>query len=269
MILVASGPVQREKIVSISYESPDQASYVVRASNTPEAPVPVTLTVEFDLLNVTADRPVPVTLVLRQAGEFDLVKLTRTVLSLKWQFDYDSHWYYGDRDAYHSGDPYRLPYTSGHTATVSQGSNGTSTHRGPEAYAIDFAMPKGTPVRAAREGLVVDTQDDVVETVRNLPVGHEGGVPTNSVLILHDDGTVARYLHLRLRGIKVRRGQVVRAGDFIGFSGDTGLSGGPHLHFDVYKPVDGYNLETLPVRFEVAGEAGPVELQQGRAYEAR
>jgi murein DD-endopeptidase MepM/ murein hydrolase activator NlpD len=267
-LLLADSSAQTNEIVTVFNEALDEANSVVRASYRPPEPLPVTLTVRFDLINTITDRPVPVTLVLRKAGELDVVKLSRRDRSARWQFHYDSHWVYGDRDAFHEHDAYRLPYTSGETAVVGQGFHGTFSHQGANAYAIDFLMPVGTPVRAARGGRVVGTRDDVAETVRSLPPG-QPDPPANFVHILHDDGTIGRYYHLRRRGVQVRVGQSVRAGDLIAFSGDTGLSSEPHLHFDVSKPVDGYTVESLPIRFDVAGEVGPIELQEGGRYEAR
>jgi murein DD-endopeptidase MepM/ murein hydrolase activator NlpD len=274
-VLVASGrmhvsrPTQADEIVKVYYQGSDQENYVVRASYHPPRPLPVTLTVSFDLVNMTPDRPVPLTVVLRQAGEFDLVHISRKVLSASWRFNYDFRWKYGDRDAFLSDRPYRLPYSSGEAAVVRQGFHGAFNHRGAEEYSIDFAMPTGTPVLAARAGRVIETRDDVAQAVRSLPVGQPVDIPTNAVYILHDDGTVGRYLHFRLHGVQVSAGQYVRTGDLIGYSGDTGLSTEPHLHFDVYKPVDGYTLQTVPIRFEVAGEPEPIELEEGRSYEAR
>jgi murein DD-endopeptidase MepM/ murein hydrolase activator NlpD len=267
-LFAAGSSAQTKEIVTVFNESLDEANYVVRASYRPPESLPVTLTVRFDLINTITDRAVPVTLVLREAGELDVVKLSRRAQSARWQFHFESHWVYGDRDAFHAHDAYRLPYTSGETAVVGQGFRGTFSHQGPNTYGVDFLMPVGTPVRAGRGGRVVETQDDVAETVRSLPPG-QPDPPANFVHVLHDDGTVGRYYHLRRRGVLVRVGQSVRAGDLIGFSGDTGLSTEPHLHFDVSKPVDGYTVESLPIRFDVAGEAGPIELQEGGRYEAR
>lgn len=90
---------------------------------------------------------------------------------------------------------------------------------------LDFAAPIGTPAVAAMSGVVVSA-------------GVLGGYG-NQVLVQHADGLQTRYGHLSQ--IAVRVGQVVTAGERIGAVGNTGVSTGPHLHFEVIvsgRPVD-------------------------------
>lgn len=96
----------------------------------------------------------------------------------------------------------------------------STDHRG-----IDFAASAGTPVVASLPGRVVSAG----------PLGGYG----NQVLVQHADGVQTRYGHLSV--IAVRPGQVVAAGQGIGAVGDTGVSTGSHLHFEVVVagvPVD-------------------------------
>jgi murein DD-endopeptidase MepM/ murein hydrolase activator NlpD len=90
---------------------------------------------------------------------------------------------------------------------------------------LDFAAPTGTPAVAATSGVVVSA-------------GVLGGYG-DQVLVQHADGLQTRYGHLSR--IDVRVGQVVTAGERIGAVGSTGVSTGPHLHFEVIvsgHPVD-------------------------------
>jgi len=92
-------------------------------------------------------------------------------------------------------------------------------------HGLDFAAPSGSPALAAMSGRVVSA-------------GVLGGYG-NQVLLQHPDGTRTRYGHLSR--IDVRVGQVVTAGEQVGAVGSTGVSTGPHLHFEVIVggvPVD-------------------------------
>ena len=67
----------------------------------------------------------------------------------------------GSVDAVHDDTCiYSLPYAPGNSFRVSQGYHGRFSHRGPDEFAIDWKMPEGTEVYAAREGLVVKSKDD-------------------------------------------------------------------------------------------------------------
>ena len=55
------------------------------------------------------------------------------------------------------------------------------------------------------------------------------------ISIQHEGGVVTNYVHMYQDGILVKEGQEVRAGEFIGKVGNSGLSTGPHLHFEVIK----------------------------------
>ncbi len=82
---------------------------------------------------------------------------------------------------------------------------------------IDFALPVGTPVRAAGAGVVVETGDFFFN-------GH-------SVYLDHGQGLVTLYCHLDR--VDVQPGARVAAGQVIGLSGNTGRTSGPHLHWTV------------------------------------
>lgn len=175
-----------------------------------------------------------------------LASVIRDKPTKAWEAEYHFDWQIGDFDAEHNINAvYRLPFSNGETYRVSQGYNGGFSHGGK--HAIDFAMPIGTPILAARAGIVIASSAQNVEKYRNPRL-------SNYVYILHEDRTIAKYHHLRYEGIKVMIGEKVEQGEFIALSGNTGRSTGPHLHFEVCSPSDGTNLKTYPVWFASANE---------------
>ncbi len=180
-----------------------------------------------------------------------------------WGYSYTNQFTMGSHLAVH--DPsavYLLPYAAGSGFRVTQGYNGTYSHTGPDQYAIDFKMPPGTPVHAARDGVVVKVKDDsgVGGPSRKFETC------ANYILIRHSDGTLANYAHLQKSSSRVRVGQQVSAGDLMALSGNTGFTSGPHLHFSVFKTrADGGGRESLPMMFQTA-ESFRIELAEGRIY---
>ncbi|GAB3104141.1 peptidoglycan DD-metalloendopeptidase family protein [Lysobacter terrae] len=141
---------------------------------------------------------------------------------------------------------------------IDQGFGGGFSHNDPQnRYAIDLAADIGTPVLAAREGVVMQVENDFEKAGLNR---ERYGGRANFIRILHDDGTMALYAHLKSEGAMVRVGQRVRAGQQIGLSGNTGFTTGPHLHF-VVQVNRGMKLESLP--FRMRGPSGPLRIAGG------
>lgn len=114
-------------------------------------------------------------------------------------------------------------------------------HTGHDPYIRSFAEQRiGVPVFAARDGRVVDVLDNEAdENTTNDP-----GRRANYVTIRHDDDEITQYVHLR-KGIPVAIGGTVTAGTQIGWVGSSGMSMGPHVHFEArvgdvaYEPMAG------------------------------
>jgi len=105
-----------------------------------------------------------------------------------------------------------------------------SVANGKKNDGIDIAVPAGTPVKAAENGVVIYAGDGLKEF-------------GNTVLVRHEDGLVTVYGHAG--EIKVQRGQKVRRGEDLALAGMSGSAETPKLHFEVRKdsaPVD-------PVKF--------------------
>ena len=217
-----------------------------------DGPAPITVYVTLSGENFASDRTWPATIMV---PPYTMVPLGRVFAAdraaggYNFLFRYSHH--FGRVDAVH--DPvatYRLPFLEGQSFAVTQAYGGRlSSHNNREnLYAVDFAMPVGTPIVAARGGVVIDA------TLRHQEGGYDMRFldKANTVAIVHDDGTVAEYAHLSHSAEVVKAGQRVAAGDLIGHSGNTGYTSGPHLHFIVSKPsvADGkVTRQSVPVAF--------------------
>lgn len=143
--------------------------------------------------------------------------------------------------------PFYLPFPAGVSYRVIQGNSSvTGDHIGGEAYAWDFSMPEGSLILAPRDGVVLMTKSDSNAGGYN----YYNGYFANYVVINHGDGTQSLFLHLMYHGVLVQSGQRVVRGQPIAYSGDTGFSGGPHLHFAVerYGAADRVT-ESVPATF--------------------
>jgi murein DD-endopeptidase MepM/ murein hydrolase activator NlpD len=159
----------------------------------------------------------------------------------------------GSPDAVHKPPrPYRVPFDVGSTYVISQAYPSRITHTTPDSeYAVDIALPDGTPVYAAREGTVINTRHDFFRGAA-APVMMD---QANVIEILHDDGTIGIYAHLRWDSVRVRLGAHVVRGQYIADSGNTGFSSGPHLHFAVIKNA-GTTDVSVPIQFAGIAEVG-------------
>ncbi|RWO63262.1 M23 family metallopeptidase [Mesorhizobium sp.] len=108
---------------------------------------------------------------------------------------------------------------------------------------VDWAAPLGTPIAAAFDGEIVFQGD--------------GSGYGNLVKISHGDGSETRYAHMQKFADKAGVGAKVKAGDIIGYIGTTGLSTGPHLHFELYR--NGQAIDPLGTVTAVATDASAVE----------
>ncbi|MBS4065416.1 MAG: M23 family metallopeptidase [Chitinophagaceae bacterium] len=153
---------------------------------------------------------------------------------------------------------YLLPFPPGASYYVLQGNCGKHSHFGNEQYAYDFRMPSGSVITAIRSGRVVHLREQFHD-------GSNTNDSLNFLIILHDDSTVSRYLHLTHNGVIPEKGDYVQAGDTIGYSGNTGKSTEPHLHIDITGYCTKAPCQTLPFSFINCTERVPL---QGRTYTA-
>ena len=183
-----------------------------------------------------------------EPGDRVLMQRLRTVDGDQWRYEYEFRYKPGRLEARHDDSiEYALPLASGTTVRVAQSCNGSYSHNGARANAIDLPLAIGTPIHAARSGTVVYTRAD-----------SDRGGPSrafyddaNEVTIEHGDGTLAMYSHLRKDGVAVAVGDRVLRGELLGHSGNTGWSSGPHLHFEVYTIDRELEVRSVPITFRV------------------
>lgn len=168
---------------------------------------------------------------------------------------------------------YRMPFICGQRYWITQGNHGDmcdrndGNHVSTMDYAWDFALPRHSPVVASRAGKVTLAANAVREgeTCFDGCNGEFGSdefknccsactLQSNRVNVTHEDGTVATYWHLDEATVAV--GQQVRAGEMLGFSGTSGCSTGPHLHFQVMGNCTTGWCQSQPINFMEGGVPG-------------
>ena len=116
----------------------------------------------------------------------------------------------------------------------------TRMHRG-----VDFAAPVGVPIMAAGDG--------VIESI-----GHNGSYG-NYIRVRHDHEYKTAYAHMSRYAKGLKRRSRVRQGQVIGYVGSTGLSTGPHLHYEVIR--NGQQINPRTMKLPVAKKLEGAELQ--------
>jgi murein DD-endopeptidase MepM/ murein hydrolase activator NlpD len=235
----------------------------LRARNLREFPITYTLRVRTRDLRVNGPKTVTSTLAPNQSEQIMVLSGGDGRKDPDYRYSYD--WTVGDKDAVHDDDHlYSLPYTSGKSYRIIQGYGSRFSHTGLEEFAIDVDMKIGTPVHAARAGVVAR-----VEESNSKGCWEDGcGRYANYIVILHSDGTTGEYYHLMKDGAQIENGAIVSQGQVIGYSGNTGHTTMPHLHFAVYRPIEWGKTQSIPVRFQSAD--GIIERpRRGRRYQAQ
>ena len=127
---------------------------------------------------------------------------------------------------------YHLPYPTGKSYKIIQSFGGDFSHyRTNSKFAIDFGLKIGDTITAARPGIVFYIKEDSKEYCGSLKCNDKA----NNILVLHDDGSIAHYVHLNYNGVLVEVGDTIKLDQPIGISGMTGFTTIPHLRFVIYK----------------------------------
>lgn len=245
--------------IKIFHENKSQG-VILYANNTEFFPVSINL--EVDLTNLIFSEGekrifvIPPKVERYKIGEFTVINTTG-----KTRFSYKFLTTRGDVTIknFDKDFEYDLPFQKGKSFNVFQGYNGSFSHQNENA--IDFTMPEGTEIVAAREGVVVK----VIQNNSQSCPREECKKYNNSLIILHPDGTFGEYAHIRFNGSKVQEGDTVKKGEVIAYSGNVGWSSGPHLHFCCSLPAFG-KWVTLETKFRIDNGETTAFLKENNYY---
>lgn len=179
-----------------------------------------------------------------------------------YSYDYKAVFGNVNQTEYNGGFLYDLPYQKGGRFRIEQGYHGRLTHQTENA--LDFNMPEGTRVCAARGGVVIA----VVQNFTGSCLEEACKKMANYILVYHADGTISDYSHLQYNSAAVAVGDTIKKGDPIALSGRTGYTSGPHLHFVSFLP-DFESRRTLPTKFRTSEGKASAYLREGRSYSKR
>lgn len=129
-----------------------------------------------------------------------------------------------------------------------------------QLYAYDFRFPStgsektleefkafGKDILAPAGGEVVQVIDGAIDV---LPGERDRAVGIgNTVIIDHGNGEYSLLCHMKYRSIRVKVGERVRQGDFLGFCGNTGNTSQPHVHFNLQDSPRMHTAKALPIQF--------------------
>jgi len=215
--------------------------------------VPITLKYWLEeSINMHTNPKLPLTVEVKPHSKLKVVELSRNELYGGWKYRTNYKSQFGTLNPTHDADCYYLPpVPAGRSFRITQAFNGKFSHSGSyNQYAVDIAMPLGTDVLAARAGIIFQRITDYVLNGQTEEIKRK----SNVLRIMHSDGSIAIYAHLQFRSMNFYVGDVVKAGQVIGKSGNTGFSTGPHLHFGIHSNIR-MVMKSIPFQFFIDGHS--------------
>lgn len=211
------------------YYEETENGFSILADNDEYSPVSAKIDFRLENLNSTNGNN-KVFVVPAKTKKHIITDLTVIDRKKRVKLGYESTYNHGNHNLkkYDTDFKYYLPFPKEKEYWLSQGYNGAVSHKNENA--LDFKMPVGTKIYAARDGVVVDIEESFSKSCTT----SECAKYNNFILIYHSDGTFAEYTHIKKNGAEVKIGDQIKIGQFIGHSGDVGWATGPHLHFIVF-----------------------------------
>ncbi|MBK8850675.1 MAG: M23 family metallopeptidase [Saprospiraceae bacterium] len=219
-----------------------KGQYHLFAENT--APVPYTIKLNLKLKNmISTCEPGQNFVIPPKTTDLQLTTLKAGKGKYAYHVQFEST--KGINTGHHHDDHYIYSIPVSQPIKIIQGYGGKFSH--VDKKALDFGIKQGSDVLAAREGIVLETKEDGRHNCLEMGCEKEG----NYIKILHSDGSVASYYHLKHKGVLVDVGHIIEKGQLIGLTGNTGFSSEPHLHFEVYS-IDNGKKKFHSCKFQIS-----------------
>lgn len=240
------------------YNDKIKGGYQIFADNQEYCPVAVKI--DFTLKNMSSSMGNHKIFVIPPRSERNFISELKLIKNGKYGFSYQSKFNYGNPALkIDTSYVYTLPFKATNSFKISQGYFGKGTHI--RERALDFSLPIGTPIYAAREGVVVKVVDKNTKTCYK----KECAKFNNVIIIFHKDGSFSDYAHIDTNSAQVKVGQQVLKGQLIAKSGNIGWSSGPHLHFCVYTQILS-KRKFYETKFQFYEDGVPVVLRREGLY---
>lgn len=242
------------------YHEIEGRSAVVYADN--DEWMPISSKFSFKLENMTSTLPNETVIVMPPKSRRVLIaRINPDKPNQKNGFQYSVVTNFGDvtQEKYDKDYVYWLPFEVGKTQLIFQGYRGKLSHK--DSDALDFNLNTGDKIFAAREGLAIEVVENNTKSCSDISCAKFN----NRIIIMHSDGTFAEYSHLKFQGAEVNPGDQIKKGQLIGYSGNTGYSTGPHLHFSVFiNRLDG-KRDYIKTKFRTSDSEATL-LEEKKSY---